>query len=121
MTPLGIGRKETIDISNIVIRRFVPKEATRETYDKLHPFREINFRELYPEDSLPNRDVIEQKYLAGWPGYEDYNYIVYKDESEQEIVATYEYDVIKNCFFYFIILFCFHVICPYCVNHIFYR
>ncbi|MHA1356409.1 MAG: hypothetical protein ACTSR1_14690 [Candidatus Heimdallarchaeota archaeon] len=62
----------------------------------MHPFREKNIKELYPDDSLPNREIVEKNQLAGWPGFEDHYYIVYKDELEQEIIATLHYSYVRK-------------------------
>ncbi|MHA1435536.1 MAG: GNAT family N-acetyltransferase, partial [Candidatus Heimdallarchaeota archaeon] len=77
-----------IDLLQIYIKKFLPKETSREVWEKLHPFREKNFRELYPEDSLPSREITEKNYSSGWPGYENHYYIVYKEKSEKEIIAN---------------------------------
>ncbi|MHA1356410.1 MAG: hypothetical protein ACTSR1_14695 [Candidatus Heimdallarchaeota archaeon] len=35
-----------IDLAQIVIKQFNPKEATQDIWDKLHPFREKNIKEI---------------------------------------------------------------------------
>ncbi|MHA1441476.1 MAG: GNAT family N-acetyltransferase [Candidatus Heimdallarchaeota archaeon] len=93
---MNLTNSTNIDLAQIIIKQFNPKEATQAIWDKLHPFREKNIKELYPDDSLPNREIVEKNQLAGWPGFEDHYYIVYKDELEQEIIATLHYSYVRK-------------------------
>ncbi len=93
MTPTT---SSNIDLSQIVIKQFKPKEASRDIWDKWHPFHEKNYKELYPDDSLPNEEITEKNYIAGWVGYEGHYNNVYKDELEQEIIATTYYSYIRK-------------------------
>lgn len=104
----------TIDLSKIIIKEINPKKETRDFWNKYHQFTEKCFRELFPNDSLPGRDVIEKDFILGWPGYHKFDWVVFGNSSEEKIIARCLYAYIRsdspsyesnknNSFFYIII------------------
>ncbi|NPE09350.1 MAG: GNAT family N-acetyltransferase [Asgard group archaeon] len=82
-----MNNTEKLDLTKITIEQFDHDNLAEDFWEKYHLFNEKSHRELYPDDSLPNREVAEISILEGWPNYYVFRDIVYKDSSKKEIIA----------------------------------
>lgn len=83
-----MNNTEKLDLTKIVIEQFDKDTLEQDFWGKYHHFNEKCHSELYPEDSLPSRKVIEVSMIRGWTGYHTFRYFVYKDSMKKEIIAT---------------------------------
>ncbi len=76
-----------LDLTNIFIEQFDQDNLEVDFWEKYHVFNEKNHKELYPDDSLPERKVVEILLKTGWPDYHVFRELVYKDSAKREIIA----------------------------------
>ncbi len=85
-----------VDLTKIIIKEIKTKEATNEFWKKYHEFREKCFKELFPNDNLPGRDVAEKDIAIGWSSYHTINWVAFEDSSKEKILATSIYGYAKE-------------------------
>lgn len=85
-----------IDLSKVVFHEINSKKETRDFWNKYHQFTEKCFRELFPNDSIPGRDIIEKDFILGWSGYHKFDWIVFENSFEEKIIARYLFVYVKS-------------------------
>ncbi|MBK5114686.1 MAG: GNAT family N-acetyltransferase [Candidatus Heimdallarchaeota archaeon] len=109
-----MSEKEKIDLTEIIIEHFDQDNLAEDFWEKYHAFNEKTHKELFPNDSLPNRKVVEINLVTGWPDYHVIRDFVYKDSSKKKIIAHSIYAINRedapgyennkhNSFFYILI------------------
>jgi len=100
--------------AEIITEQLVPDNLEDDFWEKYHVFKEKSFRELFPNDSLPNRKVVEIDVKKGWTNYHVFRNLVYKDSTKKEIIAESIFAINKedspgyednkhNSFFYILV------------------
>ena len=91
-----MNKTEKLDLNNIVIEQFDQDNLDESFWEKYHAFGEKNHKELYPDDSLPERKVREIYLKSGWPDYHFFREFVYKDSAKREIIASSTFAINKE-------------------------
>jgi len=82
-----MSKTRKLDLSKIYVEKFSPNDIDVDFWVKYHAFNEKCYKELFPNDSLPNRKVVEINIIEGWPNYHTLKEIVYSDSSKRKIIA----------------------------------
>ena len=109
-----MNKTEKLDLTNIFIEQFDQDNLDESFWEKFHVFNEKSYKELFPNDNLPNRKFVVASILSGWPDYQIFRDIVYKNSLKREIIADSHYAINKedspgyennkhNSFFYILV------------------
>ncbi|NHJ48233.1 MAG: GNAT family N-acetyltransferase [Asgard group archaeon] len=93
---MSTDKSNKIDLTQLVFKQIDGKKETNRFWNKYHEFNESNFKELFPNDSLPGREVIQNDFIIGWVGYHSFNWVIFEDSSEEKIIARFLYSYIKK-------------------------
>jgi RimJ/RimL family protein N-acetyltransferase len=70
-----------------IIKQFQPEKTTDDIWEKYYQFDEEIFREKYPKDSLPDRELDKSFILDPHPHYDIYRWLVYSTDNNQSIIG----------------------------------
>jgi GNAT superfamily N-acetyltransferase len=108
------NKPNKIDLNQLIFKQVIGEEETQDFWDKYHEFNEYNFKELFPNDTLPGREVIQNDFIIGRVGYHIFHWVIFEDSSKEKIIARILYSYVKkdspsfdenkdNSFFYIIV------------------
>lgn len=87
-----------LDLTKIVVKTFVPAKVSQEVWNQYHELNEELSLELYPDDPLPKHEVVVGELCYEDPDFNETKWLIYKDESEKELIAFCAFEYYKDTF-----------------------
>lgn len=69
------------------IESFYPIKVSNEIWNKYYNFNEAIFREQYPEDPLPDRELDKNFILEPSPFYDIYRWLVFSSDENKKVIG----------------------------------